>query len=380
MNVVEKVPSETNDGWSQSSTCRAVEEAGRIEGREYGLAESTSRTLASLLGRQARAKFGRGDEAGRATLDGLARAFARERLIELGEGLVESSGWDAWLAGVMVPPPAGDRPAYTKDPEINLEPPSPSIDTYFEVGQAGGGTMIVHIRLQKCYQPDLDRHLFEESRKVERKRGKMPMVGVFLMRPAAEGPGTSGRFEQRDAAGKVTSVFTYTIRRAWEMSPEEVTQSPGTMMLAPLARGARERMPEIVRMIADGLERNRVDACTQQKVWAAVYWAMGFTCDLEEAHCALGGVVPLIHATKDYLQAKGQAFLEAYSSAQREGRLQAGRDLVVRQGTRRFGPNAAAGDAIASVVEPSDLDALADRVLCVANWSSLLNSDLRHRA
>ena len=59
MNVVEKVPSETNDGWSQSSTCRAVEEAGRTEGREYGLTESTSRALASLLGRQARAKFGR---------------------------------------------------------------------------------------------------------------------------------------------------------------------------------------------------------------------------------------------------------------------------------------------------------------------------------
>ena len=42
----------------QSSTCRAVDEAGRTAGREYGLAESISRTLAWLLSRQARQKFG----------------------------------------------------------------------------------------------------------------------------------------------------------------------------------------------------------------------------------------------------------------------------------------------------------------------------------
>ena len=55
--------------WMQSSTCRAVEETGRTAGREYGLAESISRTLAWLLSRQARQKFGGPDAAGRATLE-----------------------------------------------------------------------------------------------------------------------------------------------------------------------------------------------------------------------------------------------------------------------------------------------------------------------
>ena len=348
MNVIEKVPSETNDGWSESSTCRAVEEAGRTAGREYGLAESISRTLAMLLGRQARAEIREGRRGRPGTLDGLARAFATDQLEELGDRLVDSSSWDEWLAGVVVPPPAGDRPEYTKDLEIDLEPSGPSIDTHFQVGLTGGGTMIVHIRIQKCYQPDLDRHLFEASRKVERKHGKMPMVGVFLMWPAAEGPGMTGRFEERDATGKVTRVFTYTIRRAWEMTPEEVTQSPGTMMLAPLTRGARERMPEIVRMIERRIGRNRASPQTREKAWAAVYWAMGFTCDLDEAHRALGDVLPLIQAHQDYLNAKGHAFLEAYSSSQQEGRRQAGRDLVLRQATRRFGPDADSAATIAS--------------------------------
>lgn len=361
-----------HEGWMQSSTCRAVDEAGQAAGREYGLAESVSRTLATLLGRQARARFGRADDAGRATLDGLARAFAAGSLAELGDRLVDSPGWDEWLDGVVVPPPAGDIPAYARGLEIDLEPSGPSIDTYMRVKSIDGETMIVHIRLQKWYQPDLDRHLFEESRKVQRRLGKMPTVGVFLMWPPAEGPGMTGRFEERDATGRVTARFTYMIRRAWEMTAEEVTRSPGTMMLAPLTRGARERMPEIVRMIAECLERNGADAATRDKVWAAAYWSMGLTCDLDEAHRALGDVLPLIHGTRDYLEARGRAFLEAYSSAQQEGRRQAARDLVLRQAARRFGPDPSAADAVAAIAEPGDLEALALRVLTATDWASLL--------
>jgi hypothetical protein len=361
-----------DDGWAHSSTCLAVEVAGRAAGKEYGLAESTSRAMARLLGRQARQKFGRPDTPGRATLDGLARAFATDRLGELGERLLDSSRWNEWLEGVVVPPPAAGLPAYTRDLDINLEPPEPSIDVYMRVGLRAGGTSIVHIRLQKAYQPDLDQHLFENSRKVERKHGSMPMVAVFLMWPPAEGPGMTGRFEERDAAGKIMHVFTYTIRRAWEISAEEVTQSPGTMMLAPLTRGARERMPEIVRLIEDGLNRNDADAVTREKAWAAAYWSMGLTCDLDEAHRALGDKLPRILNSKDYLAAKGHAFLEAYSSSQQEGRRQAGRDLVLRQATRRFGPNAEAAEAIASISDPDDFDRLTELVLTAPDWATLV--------
>src|SRR5439155_10039270 len=118
MNTPANSSGGAHQGWMQSSTCRAVDEAGRTAGRAYGLAESISRTLAWLLSRQARQKFGGADATGRATLDGLARAFATDLLGELGDRLVTSSSWNEWLAGVVVPPPAGDRPAYTRDLEL----------------------------------------------------------------------------------------------------------------------------------------------------------------------------------------------------------------------------------------------------------------------
>jgi hypothetical protein len=372
MNLPANASGDKHEGWMQSSTCRAVDEAGRTAGRAYGLAESISRTLAGLLGRQARQKFGGADATGRATLDGLARAFAIDRLAELGDNLVDSSSWDEWLAGVVVPPPAEDLPDYARNLEIDLEPSEPSIDAYLQVETRDEGTKIIHIRIQKWYQPDLDQHLFEVSRKFERKHGKMPMVGVFLMWPPAEGPGMTGRFEERDATGKVTRSFTYMIHRAWEMTAEEVTQGVGTMMLAPLTKGARERMPEVVRLIKEGLERNRADAMTREVAWTAAYWSMGLTCDLDEAHRALGDVLTLIQGAEHYRNAKGHAFLEAYSSAQQEGRRQAARDLILRQATRRFGPHADADAVVASIAEADDLEALAERVLTAPDWPSLL--------
>ena len=69
------------------------------------------------------------------------------------------------------------------------------------------------------------------------------MVAVCLMWPPAEGPGMTGRFEEQDATRKVTRTFTYTIRKAWETTAEEVTQSLGTMLLAPLTMGPGSGCP-----------------------------------------------------------------------------------------------------------------------------------------
>ena len=361
---------EMNDGWMQSSTCRSVTEAGKAAGRAYGLAESMARELALLLSRQARQKFGAA-EAGRATLDGLAQAFACDRLEELAERLVSAASWAEWLAGVEVPPPAPGLPDYTKDLDIDFEPSGPSIDVHMQVIHKAGEEAIVHLRFQKWYQPDLDRHLFVESRKLERKTGKKVMVFVFLMWPPAEGPNMTGRFEEIEK-GKVKRVFTYVIRRAWELTPEEVTHSPGTMLLAPLTRGSKQRMPEIVQMIKKSLEQSKTDAKSRDMVWDAVYWSMGLICDLEECHRALGDVLPAIVASRNYLSAKGQAFLDAYSPAQVEGPLTAARTLVLRQATRRFGELPGAADTLAAIAAREELEALAQRVLTAADWPSLL--------
>jgi hypothetical protein len=359
-----------HEGWMQSSTCRAVDAAGRAAGREYGLAESMSRTLARLLRRQAKQKIGSADAAGNATLNALAQAFAFDRLEELGDELVGATTLAEWLAGVTAPAPAPGLPDYTKDVQIDFDPSGSSIDTYMKAGMLGGGEAIIHLRIQKWYQPDLDRHLYEESKKLERKHGKMLMVLVFLLWPPADGPGTTGRFETVDAKGK-KQVFTYAIRKAWEMSPEEVMHGPGTMLLAPLTKDSRRRMPEIMQMVRQGLAKCKADVTTQEGVWDAIYWSMGLICDLDEAHRALGDLLPLVQRGHHYRACIGQAFLDAYSAGQSEGPATAARALVLRQATRRFGASPGADEKLASIATFQELEGRAQRVLSAADWLSL---------
>jgi hypothetical protein len=355
----------------QSSTVRAVAEAGEAAGRAYGLAEAKSRELTRLLKRLAKEKFGVTELPGRGLLNSLAQAFAADKLLDLGERLLTATSPAEWLAGISVPPPAAELPGYAKDLDIDLEPSGPSIDTHAHVTLHGGAKAIVHLRMQKWYQPDLDSYLFKESRKLERKYGKKVMVGVFLMWPPAEGPGMTGRHIERDARGKVIQEFTYTIRRAWEFEPEEVMHSPGTMLLAPLTKGSRQRMPEIVQMVKKGLDASKPDAKTREMVWAAFYWGMGLVCDLEEAHRALGDMWPVIQASGNYLSAKGHAFMDSYSEAQNEGAVLAARELILRLGTRRFGAWPEAANRLAALQSPDVLDAMVRRVLTARDWQDL---------
>jgi hypothetical protein len=173
----------------------------------------------------------------------------------------------------------------------------------------------------------------------------------------------------------VKRVFTYNIRRAWEMEPEEVMHSPATMLMAPLTKRSRQRMPEIVQMVKQGLAKCKTEAKTRDAVWDAVYWSMGLICDLDEAHRALGDLLPVVENGHHYLAVKGQAFLEAYSAAQSDGPAAAARALVLRQATCRFGEAPDAAKTLAAMATLEELEGFAQRVLSAADWSSLLASE-----
>ncbi len=365
-------PDDSQTGWMKSSTCRAVAEEGKAAGVAYALAETASRTVASLLYRQARGRFGGENPDARAFLDSLAHAFARERLEELADRLVAATGWTDWLADRQPPPPAPTLPDYARNLEIDLEMSGPSIDTYYEATMLGTKQkQIFHLRIQKWRQPDLDRILYEESCKAERRLGSMPTVVVIFMWPPAEGPGATGRYEVKDAKGKVQQVFTYTIRRAWELSVEEAVKSVGTMILAPLCQNARPRMPEIVRMIQSNLDAAKADDKTREMVWDVVYWSMGLVCSLEEANRAMGDQLAVLQQTKNYKSAKGDAFMQAYSASMQEGPIVGTRDLILRQARRRFGENPQAEAVLNGISSIETLERIALRLFSATGWSKL---------
>ena len=347
-------------GWSQSSTCRATEDEGRNAGRAYGLAESASQSLAFMLRGQAKRRFGSDNGDGSTTLDALAQGFARDRLEVLGDRLLDSADWGAWLAGVEPPPPAPGPPEYACELDFELELSNPSIDTEMIFEIPPGQKTVVRLRLQKWYQPELGKVLFEEGLRLERQHQMPVMIAVILMWPSSDGPDVTGSYEGILPNGRRKTLH-YQVRRAWEMEPEEALNSPGTVMLAPLCRGARERLPEILQSIDAILSRSSLTDSVRGLLWPMTYWSMGIICTVDETIAYMGDRMQFVRSAPCFLSALGSAFQDGHSQALRDGPILAARALVTRQASRRFGEEIAAG-LVAKADTFEALSALGERI------------------
>ena len=358
-------------GWDLSSTCRGLQEAAKAHARRIAHAETGAQALAQVLSAQARGKFGADHPPGQALLDALAAARAVEPLKQLGAKLLEAPDWGAWLAGVEAPPPApDDSPEYSNDEDIDLEPEQPFIELTMQTGAVAGKKLIIQCRLQKWYQPEIGEVLYHEARRLE-KRFKIPVqMVVMLMWPSADGPNVTGRYRAIDPLKRKID-FRYEVRRAWEMPPEEMLNSISTMMMIPLAKGAKQRMPELIRSMRERLARRKKPR-DHELAWTAFYWAMGMVCTLEEANALLGDLLPLVQGTKDYKKAYGHAFQRGYGPALAEGPLLAVRELIGLQAKQRFGDDPARRTALDSVNTLPALKAIAGRVATATDWANLI--------
>ena len=358
-------------GWGNSATCRATESNFEVNGLAFGQAESGASTLARVLLLQARQRFGREEAESRSRLDVLGAGHAVEELLSFGEALFDASDWVSWLAAATAPA-VPEFPDSARDLDMDFAPTEPSIDSFFKTSLPDGSKVVFHLRLQKWYQPDLDRVIFLEQQKVIRLQGCRCQSLVFMMWPLADGLGATGAYTGKDDCGKVQSI-KYIIRKAWEMEPEEaLATGPGGLMLVPLTRGAKSRMSELVERMKEVVAARKPDEKTLSLVWVSIYWTMGMVCTAEEAEAFLGTeLMAFIRSSKDYISVTGRSFLEGYQKGTALGPTLVLRQLVKRQGTRRFGESPEAQAILDQTSSADHLEAMALRALAANDWSFL---------
>ncbi len=361
-------------GWELSSTCCHTQMTAEAHGRTIALAETGAQALAQILSSQARAKFGAENPSAKSLLDALGAARAIDRLKQLGLSLLEAGDGSSWLAGIEAPPPApNDFPEFALDDEIDLEPEKAFIDVTAQVATFAGKKMILQMRLQKWYQADMGKLLYEEARRLEKEFKATALMLVILMWPSADGPGINGHYRSKDKKGRPIN-FRYELKRAWEMPPDTALSSPGTMMLLPLSKGAKERMPELIRTMKERLAKMKPDEKTVETLWASFYFSMGMVCTLEESHSLLNDMLPMIHSTSDYKRVYGGGFRKGYTQSLKDGPIMATRDLIRQQVSKRFGEDPASISALEALDSYEALKAVAIRVPAAAGWSDLLST------
>jgi predicted transposase YdaD len=283
----------------------------------------------------------------------------------------------AWLEFFGIPVP---DPSQVQVIDSNLSTITAEADKVVRVG--GAEPLIVHTEFltgRDLGYPD-QAHWYNT---LLRRRHQLPVwTVVVLLRPAADGPELTGSYEKSVPGLGPNLWFRYDVVRVWLQPPEKLlTAGLPVLPLAPVSDVAPERLPEVLTMVAERLKRE-ADPELRKTLWTSTRLLMGLRYPREQVGELIEGVANMvlgIHGIEDSwvyqdIFAKGRAEGEAKGRA--EGRVEDARQVLLRQGRKKFGPpDPQIEAAIATIADLDRLHDLLDRIFDVSSWEELLATE-----
>jgi predicted transposase YdaD len=273
--------------------------------------------------------------------------------------LIESYPAD-WLALGGLPVPAG---AAVRLVDADLSSFTLAADKLVRVeGPEVADPYVGHVEAQAGPDPHLDRRVLTYNA-VAGARHDLPVRSVvYLLRPEALSPRNTGRVQDLvDPHCRLD--FSYRLVRVWEMSPEALLVGGlGTLPLAAIAATPPQLVP-VYRRMAERLDRD-VPPAQGDELWTAAYILSGLRYPPRE----VGPIMRGVRRMKESLTY--QAILE---EGREEGRAEGERKVLIRQGTKKFGPpDERSRSALEGITDLSRLEVLAERLLDASGWEDLL--------
>jgi hypothetical protein len=341
---------------------------GEKEGKARGAREGACRQLGKLLLRHGQRLFGPPAEDQCALLETLVDRVGLPQLELALERALRVPDWAGLLAGLAAPAQRPADPDFLVPTDFDPTPMPPSIDEYARVTmKATAGPAIIHLRLQRLYQDNIGSVLYRESKRLAAEHRCPVQTVVLLLWPGADGPAMTG--EHPIPTG---GTFRYALTRVWEQGPDGMFDSLATVHLAPLARFAPERLPEIVRRMEEVIETK----CREEekgRAWLVAYGNMGLRYPAEQVHALLAHRLPFIHQLEECRRIKSTGYHAGFTQALGEGALQVTRRWALTLGGQRLGeppPGVPAG--LETIRDLGRLEQLAARALKGASWQEVL--------
>lgn len=237
---------------------------------------------------------------------------------------------------------------------------------------------LAHLEFQSGYDAEMGERLLRYNVLLRGLRRAPVRSVVVLLRPEADGPAMSGRVEHRFPEGDRYLEFVYQIVRVWQQPVEEILAGGlGTLPLAPLANVTEDSLPGIIGRMEARIDKETAtsDGAT---LWTATYLLMGLRYPREFATQLLQGVRAMKESTTyQAILEEGEARGEVRGEARgmEKGKTEEARALLLRLGSKRFGPpDAATQAAITVTAEIERLELLIDRILDVESWAELMQA------
>jgi predicted transposase YdaD len=224
----------------------------------------------------------------------------------------------------------------------------------------GPPSWLAHVEPQAGPDPELDARVLEYNVLLDRRHSLPVQSIVVLLRPSADRPGLTGRIERHLPSGRQYLAFEYDVVRVWQKPVESVLAGGlGTLPLAPLADVPEGELPGVLQRMEERISR---EATPDEAglLWTTALVLLGLRCSRQKVSTLMKGV-------------RGMRESTTYMAIIEEGRMEEARTIVLRQGTKRFGPpSTAVRTSIEAITGIERLETLADRLLDVENWEELL--------
>ena len=192
---------------------------------------------------------------------------------------------------------------------------------------------------------------------------------LILLCKEANAPGLTGTYERQLPDGWQTNRYNYQVVRLWQEDPEPyLTAQVNLVPLAPLTNvpESEEALRGLVRRMAERI--NAEPQSRAAKLWTAACLLMGLRFSEELAFQLLEGVQNMRESTTY------QAILR---EGRQEGKVEGEQELLLRQGTKRFGePDATTIAALEAIQDIDRLGVLGERILDpnIQDWNDLLRT------
>jgi hypothetical protein len=228
--------------------------------------------------------------------------------------------------------------------------------------------MVVHLRFQRIYQPDIGAVLYRESERLSTHYGIPVKTALMILWKGADGPAVTG--EHAVPGGE---TYHYNVTRMWEKNPNEMFDNILTGSLAPLAGFGAERLPEIIRRMEEVIETKAKNQEERENLWVMAYTNLGLRFPAQQINELLAHRLSAICDTLPFRRTRSNGYYAGLAEALREGDLRATRCWVLALGRERLGePPAEMPAALDRVTGLDRLEQLAARVLKAASWPEAL--------
>ncbi len=221
---------------------------------------------------------------------------------------------------------------------------------------------LMHLELQSSRDTSLPVSLHAYNALLERQHGMLVRTVVVLLRRSADGPELTGVLQRAFPAEPAYLVFRYQLLRVWRLPVDTfLSAGLGVLPLAPLSRVTELDLPDVIRRMADRIDREATpeEAGT---LWTATEVLMGLRYSGDLVNQLLRGVFRMKESV-------------TYQAIVREGEVKALQAMLLRQGAKRFGAaDEMVETTIREIVDVDRLEKLTERLLDASNWQDLLAS------